>query len=104
MILRSIQDHGTAAFHQTDDDHDLTPLHILTRYNGFASDDVIIACFAANPMALFAMDTNGGTPLDDLWKDSKIDVIVQMMQVLCIMNHNRRVHVDNTIHTITENN
>jgi len=87
-IQQFIQDHGTAAFHQNNDDHNLitTPLHILTRYNGFARDDTIIACFGANPAALFIRDREGLTPLDNLWNESRLDVMVDVMQDLC-MNH-----------------
>ena len=85
MIRQFIQNHGTAAFYQTDDDHGLTPLHILTRYNVFATDDTIIACFGANPSALFMRDRDDLTPLKNLWNDgSRVDAIVHLMQDLCV--------------------
>merc|ERR1712038_2211532 len=92
-IQEFIQDHGTAAFHQTDDDHGLTPLHILTRYNGFAANDAIMACFSANPAALFIRDREGLTPLQNLWNGSRVDVIVHFVQDLCV-NHRRINHQD----------
>ena len=88
MIQEFMQDHGTAAFYQTDDDHGLTPLHILTRYNAFASDDVIMACFGDNPSALFICDREGLTPLQNLWNGSRVDMIIHFMQDLCV-NHGR---------------
>merc|ERR1712038_1676046 len=92
-IQQFTQDHGTAAFYQTDNDHGLTPLHILTRYNGFASDDAIISCFGANPAALFIRDGEGLTPLEHLWNVSRVDMIVHFMQDLCV-NYQRTNHED----------
>ena len=98
-IQQFIQDHGTAAFHQTNDDHNLitTPLHILTRYNGFARDDTIIACFGANPSALFIRDRERLTPLDNLWNENRVDAIVDVMQDLCMNSPLVKNHEDAVI-------
>ncbi len=84
MIQNIKRKHGTIAFHQTDGSFGLTPLHIVTGVNTFVDEDVIIACFDANPSALFLDDTKGCTPLDHLWTDSQVDTIVHLMQDLCI--------------------
>jgi len=89
MIQQFIEVHGTAAFYQTDNDHGLTPLHILTCYNGFAADHTIMTCFSANPAALFIRDRKRLTPLDNLWNESRVDMIVHLMQDLCV-NYRRR--------------
>lgn len=91
LIQQFVRDHGTAAFHQIDDEHGFTPLHILTRYNGFASDDMVLACFGANPSAIFVPDKKGLTPLDNLWNEGRVDIMVHLMRDwLCVhqyVNH-----------------
>ncbi len=84
VIHEFYHNHGAAAFYQTDGNHGLLPLHILSNYNGFVSVDAIMACFEINPAALFAPDIRGLTPLDYLWNDSNVDVIVHVVQDLCI--------------------
>ncbi len=66
LVRSFVDDYGTEAFSETDDNYGFTPLHILTRYNGFATQDTTIACFEANPRALNASDDTGFTPLDNL--------------------------------------
>jgi len=85
MIRAFIQEHSTAPFHQSHGSHGLLPLHIMTRYNANAEDDVILACFGANPHALFAVDEEGLTPLDYLRSqksyngNSRVDTIVDLI-------------------------
>ena len=43
-----------------------------------------MACFDANPSALFLRDGEGLTPLQNLWNESRVDVIVHFMQDLCV--------------------
>ncbi len=52
MIQKIRKEHGTIAFHKTDDKFGLTPLHGVTSVDTFADKDVIIACFDASPSAL----------------------------------------------------
>ncbi len=66
LVRSFVDDYGTDAFSETDDNYGFTPLHILTRFNGFATQDTTIACFEANPRALNASDDTGFTPLDNL--------------------------------------
>ncbi len=54
------------AFRAADLYRGVLPLHILTRYNPFACNDTITACYDAYPEALFVADEDGLTPLDNL--------------------------------------
>ncbi len=64
-ICMFIEEHGTDPFFQTDDTYGFAPLHILTHYNGFASEETILACAKLNPSALFSSDGAGFTPVDN---------------------------------------
>ena len=95
MILDFIQEHGTRAFYQPDDDDDdadgLLPLHILVHYNEFAGNDAIMTCFDANPSALLSPDAEGVSPLDLLWIGHRFDNMKNLIQDLCVKWYN---HVD----------
>ncbi len=64
-----IEEHGTDPVFHTDDTYGFTPLHILTHYNGFASEDTVMACAKLNPGAIFSSDRTGFTPVDNLCTD-----------------------------------
>ncbi len=93
-IRNFVEECGTTAFYLTDDrNHYVTPLHILTHINAcYVADDAIIACYDANPEVLFSPDATGLTPLDYLWEHSKVNVIMHLMQDLCINRYNDMNH------------
>jgi len=84
-IIHNIrQEHGTPAIYETDGKFGLTLFHIVIGLNTFAGKDNIVACFDANPYVLLLEDTKGCTPLGNLWANSRVDIIVHLMQDLCI--------------------
>ena len=85
-VIDYIRRNGTINFFFGNRHHEITPLHVVTRFNPFVRDDVILACFDANPSALVYKDVDGIKPLDCLWSRSDrnmFDAISQMMIDLC---------------------
>ncbi len=84
------QENGSAPFSRVNDEmHGLTPLHILTGINSYASEDAIITCYDSNPEALCKPDAAGSSPLDNLLDKGNVDVIVHLIRDLCINRHLR---------------
>ncbi len=75
---------STSIFHETNGKFDLSPLHIVTGIDTFAGKDAIVACFNANPGALFIENTKRCTPLHYFWANNRVDTIVHLMHDLCI--------------------
>ena len=95
-----ISENGTIEFFYGNRHHEITPLHVVTKFNPFVRDDVILACFDANPSALVYKDMDGIKPLDCLWLRSDrnmFNVISQMMIDLCgkWKRKNKKLKIEN---------
>ncbi len=84
MIYDTIKEYGTETAYQTDIIHNSTPLHVLINLNAFAASEAIIACSNVNPVAILAPDKHGLTPLDYLWKQNELNVIIDLMLSMCM--------------------
>ncbi len=84
QIQTYVQKHGTDDFFKTDENHGLTPLHIITSINTLANSNAIFACYEANPSALFIPDGEGSTPIDALLKNSNVDALAIIIEDLCV--------------------
>ncbi len=83
LLGENDDENDNTAFRQTDLYHGALPLHFLTRYNPYASNDTILACHDAYPAALFVADGDGLTPFDNLLSrravgENRMEVIVDV--------------------------
>ncbi len=83
MIQAFVEEHGVEDLRTQNDDHGITPMHILSM-NSHATTEVILAYFHIDPMVPFTRDVADSTSLDYLLNGSQVDAIVHILQYLRI--------------------